>query len=168
MVEVEVETPPLAVVGCSDRGGDDGDGADGDHVEGGDHRAFVGRGRGGARAGHPHVAARSDRSEPWGIWKIAQVVRSSGEVLGYGATCARHTNGYDQVVCKRQLLFGKRAPLSDGECRCRMKAWLLQGHAIVDGAGSRDAHMTIMPRDIALRSEADLDAEAAAIAAAAV
>ena len=120
-----------------------------------------------ARAG-VQGAARGERSEPWGIWKIAPVV-SQGAVIGYGATCARHANAHDDVVCKRQLLLGKKNPISEGECRCRMKAWLLEGLTIGDGPSARDEHMSIMLRAIEpLHVEADLDAMAAEIAGAVV
>jgi hypothetical protein len=108
------------------------------------------------------VACRGERSIPWGIWSIAEVVRS-GTLIGWGATCGQHENTGDRSVCKRQLMIG-RGGCSD-ECRRMLKAWLVAGQRVsADDPRGRDAHMAIMPREMhPLPPEADLDAEAESI-----
>jgi hypothetical protein len=107
---------------------------------------------------------RGVRGETWGHWSIAPIV-SQGIIVGYGVTCAKHSNAGENTTCKRQLPFGKRMPLSAVECRSRLKAWLLEGLPIEDGPSSRDEHMDIKPRDIEpLMPEADYDAQAQALA----
>ena len=103
----------------------------------------MGRGRGRARGrGRGHGDPRAIR---FGPWLIAPVERN-GAVIGWGATCRRHTNSWEpHIVCKRQLAFGG---LSEAECRTRMKMWLLAGMDIPEGEDDgRQQHFAILPRD---------------------
>jgi hypothetical protein len=126
-------------------------------------------------AGHPDdrrssrrkvqpVACRGDRSTPWGIWAIAEVVRN-GTLIGWGATCGQHRDQDEgnKIQCKRQLML---SGLSSDDCRRMLKAWLLAGHRLPgDHAKGRTAHMDIKPRGInPLPSEAELDEAADRIA----
>ncbi len=108
-----------------------------------------------------------ERSEPWGIWTIAEIVTKHVHT-GYGVTCGQHHDEGLAAQCKRQLAFGTRRPLSPSETRRRLKAWLLAGVDIAsDHLAGKTAHFVILPRDIdPLPSEADLDAQAAVVAAA--
>lgn len=112
---------------------------------------------------------RARRDEEWGPFKIAVVTRA-GVQIGWGATCAEHKNGApgdlsDGTACKKQLQFGTVAPLSNAECRQRIKAWLLAGTSIpfqsADGR-ARFLHRDTDPRTLPLRTDVQLDAELAA------
>ena len=86
-------------------------------------------------------------------------------MIGWGATCRRHTNSWEpHIVCKRQLAFGG---LSEAECRTRMKMWLLAGMDIPEGEDDgRQQHFAILPRDVLLPLLTDeyMDREADRIA----
>jgi hypothetical protein len=111
---------------------------------------------------------RDKKSVPWGPWTIAEIESSAkGAIVGYGVVCGQHLNSDDgpKVQCKRQLMFGESKPISDVECRSRLKAWLLEGLA-VDAAHplAREMHMDILPRRIKpLPKEEELDSRAAAL-----
>jgi hypothetical protein len=113
----------------------------------------------------PPRGARQTRSVPWGPWTIAPV-HSNGSQIGWGAQCGFHTNEHEpNVECKRQLTYGKSSPLSDAECRCRVKQWLLDGWGIPQGDFARKAHMKPALRSYPPAVESDLDKQAAAILA---
>ena len=93
-------------------------------------------------------------------------MKGGSTLVGYGVTCGCHLNKYDSpnTECKRQLFLGKE-PMTETECRARLKAWLLLGADIPMGPDSREQHMQIMPRGISpLEEEAVYDRRAAAFA----
>ena len=52
-------------------------------------------------------------------------------------------------MCKIQLAFGKRNPLTPDECRRKCKEWLLLGlHIPRDDPAGRERHMAIKARDV--------------------
>ena len=108
---------------------------------------------------------RVTRSHPWGPWSVAPIVQGGSELIGYGATCGDHENEGEKTECKRQLRLGtKGGAISEEECRCRLKAWLLLGQDIPDGPECRSAHMAIQPREIhPLLPESEYDRLAAAL-----
>lgn len=117
-----------------------------------------------ARDERGEVAKRGERGASWGPYSLATVV-SKGIHIGWGASCGLHHNAENpDTECKRQLSHGKRAPMSDLECRSRLKAWLLMGKDIPPGPYSREQHMLILPREIEpVPDEADLDRQASEI-----
>lgn len=93
------------------------------------------------------------RATPWGApdfdFKLAAVY-SKGVQIGWGATCALHTNADDvpgvSPACKKQLVYGAEG-LSDSECRVRLKLWLLAGLSIdLDSGSGRKDHVALNAR----------------------
>ena len=87
---------------------------------------------------------------------------SHGSQIGWGATCGKHANeGESKSACKRQLTYGARRPLSDSECRVRLKTWLLAGVPIEEGPYARELHFAVPVRDAPgpFKEEAELDLE---------
>lgn len=111
---------------------------------------------------------RESRSTAWGPFTVAPIVpigQPLSNLTGWGVTCFHHSNaGEGDDVCKRQLMLGKRNPMTSDECRTRLKKWLLLGTVIAPGPESRTEHMSIKPRDVDIsEGEAEMDRQAAAM-----
>ena len=84
---------------------------------------------------------RHVRAEAWGPFQLARVY-ARGTPLGWGATCGRHLNaGGDAACCKKQVAHGAEH-FSDGDCRRKLKRWLLMGLDIPEeGEDCRTQHL---------------------------
>ena len=108
-------------------------------------------------------STRQTRKIPFGLpgQAIAPVYKTLPDKtkvqIGWGATCGRHRNRTDKTCCKKQMPFGN---LSDAECRCRIKMWLIEGLTEVASCSptARNDHLKINPRKLKLVPEAELDA----------
>ena len=124
-----------------------------------------------------HSAQRARRQLPrnvnkvnFGIWSVS-IVRDNGVESAWGANCGKHKNCWESATarCKRSIGFGGRSGRPAEEARCRMKKWLLAGHAIdtADECG-KEKHMNIDPHGWSIdeiEPEAELDAMAEIIRA---
>ena len=75
----------------------------------------------------------NDRSEPWGPYTIAPIVRTFDDVqIGWGAVCSNHTDLDHSLECKKQigLHLGQPNEISVAEGRRLIKAWLMLGTVI--------------------------------------
>ncbi len=111
------------------------------------------------------ASARTKRAVEWCGWQIAPL-----KAGGWGATCKQHMNQWDlsaKTVCKKEVRHGQGArKLTDDECRCRVKMWLLAGREIDPKRhDARDAHLAVNPRLLPFRSEDDVDREVASVVA---
>ncbi len=113
-----------------------------------------------ALPGGGHVGGRGARWPPTSAatpFKIAEI-HSKGGHLGWGATCGCHIN-HDRgetgaLACKKAL------HLASPEGRHRVIQWLVAGLAIAEDAGlGRTQHLSMNPRDFALRPEEELAQE---------
>ena len=129
-----------------------------------------GNGEPGALAGEPapvvacQAVGRSRRQIAWGPFQIAPVMLG-GVQIGWGATCGRHRNATDlptTTACKKQLLYGTGAnTLTDAECLCLIKQWLIEGQHSVDNTfpTARSNHVNLNPRRFAPKlTSAELEA----------
>lgn len=112
------------------------------------------------RAAPSYEGFRETRQLSWGIFKLAPVF-SKGNQIGWGATCGRHHNWSDvrETTCKVQLVFGTVNPISNDECRWRVKMWCFAGLDIEDGSPTgRTEHLGMKARTVGLtRTEDQLD-----------
>ena len=104
------------------------------------------RGGKGHRKGSSGVERQSWR---WRGYLVSKIFRND-EHIGFGITCARHSNEEDgeATLCQKALLFG-REHLSHDECILRLKKWLLAGVEIGAGPRSRSEHVAISARALA-------------------
>ena len=164
------ETP-----GPAEEGGDEAAGAaevGGDEAaaaaeEGGDEAA----GAGGVEDDRP---ARELVGDQWPAasattpWSIAPI-RKKGVQIGWGATCACHTNAAEvaagkKLECKKQL--HKSKDMTFEQCRLLVLQWLVRGHTDIEvgDAEGRTKHVRAMQvRKFAPMSEEELTAAALAI-----
>ena len=85
------------------------------------------------KKGKQKCEEKMKRSQPWGPWSIAPIVRSSDDVqIGWGAICSKHTDPDHSLECKKQigLSLKQRNEISVDEGRRLIKAWLLMGTMI--------------------------------------
>ena len=97
-----------------------------------------------AAAARLPMPRRQRRGIPWGPFEIAPLV-SGNRQQGWGATCGRHRDSVDPLdrQCKKHFVYGKREPLTDEQCRRRLKKWLLRGlHIPTTDACCRSLHMS--------------------------
>ena len=112
---------------------------------------------------------RNDNQIIWGPWSYSACFsKGQGGIrrqVGYGGNCNQHFNCKGQA-CKRMFTY---AGVSDDECRCLVKAWLLLGHTVAAGKQiGRDYHVLhISRRAVAasVRPEAEMDSRVAALLA---
>ena len=120
----------------------------------------------GEEGGPPEVPVeveeRPSRIHRFGPWTLSEVWdQKRGVQVGWGGNCNRHFD-CTGLPCKKNFKYATDSP---EECRRRVKQWLLMGSAIACGHHrGRALHVKGIDRDsIALRDEAELDAEAEAL-----
>ena len=124
-----------------------------------------------ARAAQARPRARHvKRGDVWPIdspnstWSVARIWCNKTQAFtGWGATCKLHSNGDDKpgIICKKQLPYGKKQPISDAEAHQLVLAWLIAGTYVDrDSATGRSEHLAIQPRDLPLEAVAVLEQRA--------
>lgn len=106
-------------------------------------------------AGPAPAPPRQARAEQWGVFQVAPLF-ARGVHVGYGGVCRRHVNSSDHAgaVCKKTMRFCGESP---EETRLRIKMWLVEGIAIVDGGAARSDHLGVDTRSQPLMAEDALD-----------
>ena len=108
--------------------------------------------------------SHESRKIVFGPWTYSAIV-SKGQLRGFGGNCGCHFGS--RLTCKKAFTILKEdghLPEEEriGKCSRLAKQWLLLGRDIPVGAlQGRQRHVGVQREDVALRPEAELDAEAA-------
>jgi hypothetical protein len=100
---------------------------------------------GGVQRKRPGAARPGERVlEHWaGCFPFSKIERG-GTLVGYGVVCGLHVNANGAVAntqCKKSVTFGAANPLSEDECRKRLKRWLVAGSMDLDPECERQSHI---------------------------
>ena len=105
-------------------------------------------------------AGRGANSFPVGPFSISMTFRD-GDQRGWGANCGKHLDRGSTQSCKKSITYGldPTKMLSDDECICKMKLWLIRGMDIAaDGPTCRSDHVKGSDaRTLPVHSHAELD-----------